>query len=648
MAKKETPEKDDFTTKVESTIGALIIGNKENALENATYVISKYPDRAEGYFVLGILAFQQGEMENALDLFNTAHQIDPDAREYVDSLSVVYTQKGNLAEGLFFAKLSTALEPNTWLENLLPDELSNYFHSLTQVQPSAHYVNAMGAFSARNFQAAAAECEKELAYNRGHADACRLLAKSSFELGNFPKAAEAIKGAIATAPDVAENYIVLGDALMHLGEFSEAIEAYRVALSRDTKSLETATAAFYGSRFLDDKLITVQSKFLEEIIRRSGIETEDMDPTLARTSPPGQRKPRIGYISNSLFESELGTRIQTLLSFHNMATFDVYLYQMSTAQDSVNVDVTHHTTSTREIYNLEDDVVAMIIENDQIDVLVDLCGYSESNRLGVMVQSTAPVKMGFLNYPYGLNVPRCNYILSDTVTAKADQKALGEGQKQLVLDYGLVALRTFSAMQDVQDLPAKKNRYITFGGICDLARITPALAKTWIKILDAVPESKILLGKVPMISETVRVRIKKIFPQHSDRIDFMEARDSPVERLDFYHQIDILLDSSPVSGEFSACEAMWMGVPVMTLKGKRRTALMGASILFSAGKPEWVFSSEKKMIEAIVSLTKDRKILAKIRGSLRDDISNSALYNPRVLVDTMEKAYMEALNRTRA
>ncbi len=646
MAKEANHTKDAYFTKVESVIGAMLVGKEDEALDSASSIISKNPDRSEGYFALGIIAYRNGEIVKALDLFNTAHEIDPDYREYADVLSVIYTQNGNLAEGLYFAKLSTALEPNPLLKRLLPDNLSDYFGSLSETRPSKHYVIAMVAFNARDFKAAAEECEKELSFSRGHEDACRLLARASMELGNFPRAAEAIKSAIALAPDVAENFIVMGDALMHLGEFSDAIEAYRVALSLDTETLETATAALFGTRFLGDKLISVQSEFQEEMIRRAGKAPEEQDPTLLRSSQGGERKMRIGYISNSLFESELGTRIQTLLSFHDRSRFDVYMYQMSITQDMVNVEAAHFASSTREIYELDDDIVATIIENDQIDVLVDLCGYSRGNRSGVFAHCTVPVKIGYLQYPYGFDVPGINFILSDEITAKTDNLSLGEGQEALVLDYGLSAIRPFSSMQDVQDLPARENRFITFGGTCDLASITPALAKTWKKILDAVPDSRILLGNVQIIPEPVRKSIKKIFSKHAERIDFLEADESPLKRQEFYHRIDILLDTSPVSGEFSLCEALWMGVPVMTLKGKRRTAQMGASILFSAGKPEWAFSSQKKMIDGIVSLTKDIKALGKIRETLRDEVAQGVLYTPRVLMDSMEQAYLAALKRT--
>jgi len=648
MAKEAKKKKDPYFTKVESIIGAMMVGKETAALDSAGSIIAKYPDRPEAYFALGIVAYRQGNKQKALDLFNTAHNIAPETREYVDALSVLYTLQGSLAEGLYFAKLSTALEPNPLLKNLLPDNLSDYFRSLGATQPSAHYVFAMAAFNSRDFRAAAEECEKELAFNRGHEGACRLLAKSSLELGNFPRAVEASKSAIALAPGVAENFIVLGDSLMHVGEFVDAVEAYRVAISLDTVTLKTATAAFYGTRFLDDKLISVQSEFQEEIIRRAGKPQEELDIAPVRPPQDEERKIRIGYISNSLFESELGTRVQTLLSFHNRNRFDVHLYQMSIANDSVKVDVTVHATSARKIYELDDDVVATIIENDQIDILVDLCGYSEDNRLGVLTQRTAPVKIGYLQYPYGLRVPGTNFILSDKITADTDKKALGERQESLLLNYGMFAVRAFPAMQDVQALPAMKKGFITFGGTCDLATITPSLAKTWIKILDAVPKSRILLGNVPVIPAPIRARIKKLFAKHADRIDFLEESDSPLERLEFFHRIDIFLDASPVSGGLSLCEALWMGVPVMTIKGKRHSSKIGASILFSAGKPEWAFSSEKKMIDGIVSLAKDMKALGKIRMSLRDDIAQGTLFNPRVLMNAMETAYVEALGRAEA
>lgn len=650
MTKKTKKQKDDFYDRLGTVIQLVTAGKSEEALEAAGELLKDHPEQSECYFALGMIAYQQGDLGRAIELFNSAHAMDPDYREYADALAVLYTSKGMLSDGLYYAKLATALEPAPKPFPLLPEQLSDYFQSLAQTRPSTHHVNAMALFNARDFKAAAEECESELRFNKSHEDVCRLLAKASIELGNYERAEGAIKAAVALNPDFSENFSVLGDTLFHLGEFSDGIEAHHVALSRDSESLAPATAAFYDSRFLGDDLIPVQKEFEEEIVRRLENLPQDHDPSLTQGAQNKDRKIRVGYISNSLFDSDLGIRTQTLLSFHDRSKFDVYIYQVSIAQDTVNVNVTVHATSAREIYELDDDIVSMIIGNDQIDVLVDLCGYSPDNRLGIIANNPAPVVMGLLQYPYGFGVPGVNFVLSDPVTAETDSKALGEWQENLILDFGLVAVSPYSAMQDVRALPAKKNDFVTFGGTCDLAYLLPPVVDTWAKILKAVPDSRLLLGNVLMVPGTVRARVNDLFEAHgvADRIDYHDSGGTQPGRQDFYHQIDILLDTFPVSGEVSLCEAMWMGVPVLSRKGDRRTSQMGASILFGVGKPEWVSSSGKEMVNTAKALAGDLKALVEIRSTLRDKVAEGALFNPRVLMTSIEKAYVDALQRERS
>ena len=641
---------DEYDSTIETIISLATRDEIEGALNIAGDILIKQPNRSEGYFALGIIANQQGERGRALELIKSAHELNPEYREYADALAVLYTLSGKLSDGLYFAKLATTLIPHPKLKEVLPTDLSDYFQALENTAPSRHHLYAQASYNVRDFANAAEQCEQELRINDTHLDALRLLAKSYLELGNYGRAEEVIKAAIAVDSNASESYSTLGKVFMHLGEFENGIEAHRVALAKDGESIDVATAAVIDARFLDDTFAEAQTEFSTAARKRISAMTPDPDDNLSPPEPRSKEIIRVGYLSNSLYDSIAGVQIQTLMGFYNSDRFEIYIYQMSIAKDAVNVDILTRATSSREIYDLDDDVVGMIIANDQIDVLVDMCGYTEGHRAGVIAQQQAPVQIGLLNYPYGFDVTGINYVLSDAITKEIDNSALGNGQNTIELEYGLVAVESFSALQDVQELPALTNGRVTFGGLCDLAYLTPGVAAAWAKVLKATPDARLLLGNVKMVPPVVRDRVERLFAplDVGDRIEFLETQSLGKVQEDFYHRIDILLDTFPVSGEVKLCEALWMGVPVITLSGNRRSAQMGASVLYTAGKPEWICTSEDQMADVAAALANDVPTLAELREHLRDEVAGAALFNPRLMVRSLENAYIKALNEIRS
>ena len=152
-----------------------------------------------------------------------------------------------------------------------------------------------------------------------------------------------------------------------------------------------------------------------------------------------------------------------------------------------------------------------------------------------------------------------------------------------------------------------------------------------------------------MVPPVVRDRVEKLFTplDVGNRIEFFETKGLGKVHEDFYHRIDILLDTFPVSGEVKLCEALWMGVPVITLRSNRRTAQMGASVLYTAGKPEWICESEDQMADVSAALADDVSTLAELREHLRNEVAGTALFSPRLMVTSLENAYIAALDEIR-
>jgi predicted O-linked N-acetylglucosamine transferase (SPINDLY family) len=189
---------------------------------------------------------------------------------------------------------------------------------------------------------------------------------------------------------------------------------------------------------------------------------------------------------------------------------------------------------------------------------------------------------------------------------------------------------------------------VTFGAVCDLARLTPAVAETWTQILRQVPRARLCLGNVRRITNDIGDRAIALFAHFgvADRIDFFEPAPGAAIGPEFFARVDLFLDTHPVAGFVDACHALWMGVPVIARAGARRSSLMTASVLNAAGKSQWIADSDERFVEAALALAASPFKLAPIRQRLRDEVRGSALFDTQRFVRAMEKVYRQAWDET--
>jgi len=616
----------------------MLSGEPAEALDMAGQLLKSDPDKAPTYFVVAMYAFTKNDYGRAIELLNNAHGRDPDCREYADCLAALYNVTGKLADGLYFAKLATALDSRPEIAPLVPPQMTNFFEAIDRIPATQHYAQALAAYHSRQYESSVELGDKEIRVNQDHDLCMRVMGQSHLNLASYNQAAAAFQGAIHLQPKLAENYQFLGDALYHLGKYDDAVASHRRALATDTTSTQLASAAVAGAESLGTEGSAVRKSFEKEMNKR----TAGHRPSVARkprAKADGDRI-RVGFVSNRLFDCEASLFISALLENIDHAKFEVYVYQHSIGEDPITVSLKNCTDSWRQVFDLGDEVMEIIVSGDEIDVIVDLCGYTSENRAGLIAMKPAPIGIGWLEYPYGLGAPGIDYVLSDGVTAASDKKSLSKGQAALQLPSGLFSIAPLSAMPQVSELPASREERVTFGGSCDLSRLNPATAEVWAQVLMAVPRSRLLLREVPAISTAVKERAVEMFSHFgvADRIMFWVDEDGHRFQTDFYHNIDLLLDTAPISGLIDICEAMWMGVPVISISGKRRAGQIGASLLHSAGKPEWVCASPKKMVSLAKSLTKNLSKLADTRNGLREQVRASNLFNPGLFAREMGEA----------
>ncbi len=291
-----------------------------------------------------------------------------------------------------------------------------------------------------------------------------------------------------------------------------------------------------------------------------------------------------------------------------------------------------------------------MIRSEQIDILVDLSGHSKLNRLSLFAHRPAPVQISYLGYPDTTGMAAMDYRLVDELT---DPPGMTAGtidclctEKLLRLPAPFLAYRPPEMAPEITPPPAQSAGPITFGSFNTLSKINQDLLSLWSRVLQAVPDSRLMLKGWPLSDPA----IARWYPQ-----EFLNRGISPArlilrpglpehrDHLAAYGEIDIALDTFPYHGTTTTtCEALWMGVPVITLAGKTHAARVGVSLLNAASHPEWIANNPDDYVDLAKKMANDRPALAHTRSELRNKMQNSPLLDGSRLVRNLEAAYRDA------
>jgi protein O-GlcNAc transferase len=642
---EESMSKEDraYYQNIVESIDLLSAGKNIESIDIAQECLRERPQSAEGFFVIGIAAMLLRDFGKAIDLFSTAHDIDPDVREYADALAHIHTLSGNLSDGLYFAKLATTMDPYQYIQPYLPPVLSNYFFALSQVGPSSHYTTALIRYNQRYYDAAASECEMELRLNPDHIENLVLYGKCLFELGRFDESVQILQRTIGQKSLTSTSLTWLGNSLRQLGLFDESIKAHMAAAELDP-SLNTLSAALDNLQNFGDQFATE----LAETKRRL-MESIDATEVYPKRSPRGEKQNpeliHVGYIVNSVYDGEFMPFFEGIIRHHDPSNFRSFVYQQSITENALHVQLKNQAHSLRPIYDMDLETLSVIMINDRLDVLVDLSGTSDGHQYALLKQDVAPLVTGALKSPFGFDIPQYNFVISDSVTSKSDKKKLHKGAKSISLKRPLYAMEPPEHIVYTSPSPAKSSGFVTFGATCDMLVLTPEVIALYAEILKSAPNSRLCLGNVPQITASVQERILDQFKflEVGDRISFSNAGDHDLNpRIEFFDDIDVYLEGGRCPRPRSLAEALWMGVPVVTLQGNDRQSQIAASILTAAARKDWIAKSNKTFVQICVKFSDDIKNLISVRDSLRDEVKQSDLFDAQGFTRAWEAALKEA------
>ena len=355
------------------------------------------------------------------------------------------------------------------------------------------------------------------------------------------------------------------------------------------------------------------------------------------------KKLHIGYISPDFREHALANFMTPLLKNFDAENFSVTCYSTG-RKDSVTEKLKSFQVGWRDLIGKDALTAAKIIDEDAVDILVDLSGHSQDSCLPILAYKPAPVQICALGYTASTGLSAVDYFLTDKICSP-ETLPNGFTEKLLRLETcnlcylpGLIR-----EMPDVElRAPLLKNDFVTFGSFNNFAKVSEDVLYVWRAILDNVPRSRLIIkSKICSLDDgkaLVRERLGKIgFP-----LDRVELRSYSPDYLEQYCDIDVALDTFPYTGGTTTCEALYMGVPVITLRGKTHGSRLGASILIAADITELIANSPMDYVKKAVRLSKRKDLIAAYHVGLREHLKNSALMNGQLYMHELEKNYRAA------
>ena len=496
-----------------------------------------------------------------------------------------------------------------------------------------------------DFAAAVPHIEAALQRRPGWPDGLNHYARALASLHRFDEAWDALAKAIALAPEREDLYSAQVSVLQRGGRIRELLELCRERRARAPERRDYESAELFALNFVDDvpaeEVATRHRAFGERLERDVARRFE----SFSNVRDPGRRL-RIGYVSGEFYLHPVARFMIPLLERRDRLQFEVYCYSVGLLpEDSFTRQVEARSDAWREAKALNDSDLADLVHRDSIDILVDLSGHSGISRLATFAQQPSPVQATWLGDLNTTGMTRIQYRITD---AYSDPPGLTEhlhAETLMRLPQSQWCYRPYVAVDVPQKAPFERGTGVTFGSFTQFAKLTAAMRLLWGRILQEVPGSRLVLAGVPQ--GRMRDDLVGSFARHgvgADRITllpFMSLRDY----LRAFGDVDIALDTAPYSGGTTTCDALWKGVPVLTLPGVRPASRSAASILSTMGLSEWIATSPEDYVRRAVRLACTPETIAQLRRSLRDRMTASPLTDEVRFARSLEQIYRQMWRR---
>jgi predicted O-linked N-acetylglucosamine transferase (SPINDLY family) len=583
-------------------------------------VLDADPDNPSALHLLGLTAYDVGETDEAFSLLQRSLELKPLVADFHNNLGTLLARSSLPVDAADAFREALRLDPNH------PRARVNLARALEDsAQPEA----ALAEYAAASRGMTA---DPSPHYRRG----CllRVLKKPA-------EAASAFADAVRADTGHAEAQRALTYLLAESSDLGSAIRALRrtVELRPNWRACHSDLLMFC----LHDPTLTPED-LLAEHRRWADVHARRFfprDPHYPNDRTPG-RKLRIGYVSPDFIINPVTLFTCAALDRHDRSRFDVFLYSDVKKPDRITRRIREMGHHWRDTLGMPDEAVERMIREDRIDVLVELTGHFANNRLTLMARKPAPMQMTYCGYPGTTGLETVDYKITDAYHDPPDREPREYTERLLRLPVCAWCFQPDEDFGPVGPVPADRNGHVTFGATHRLIKLTPLVIASWSAALRAVPGSRmLLLVSLGGESDEYLYRQFGLNGIGPERLRLFPRRPR-AEFFKLYGEVDILLDSFPFNGQTTTCDALWMGVPVVTVAGETHASRAGLSLLSAAGLPELVESTPEQLGEIASALALDRARLRALRAGLRDRLAASPLRDEVGHTRRLEAAYEAA------
>ena len=578
--------------------------------------------------VIQVQAPPLSECEQLVALFDAGRFAEVQSR--AQSLSSHYPQSG-----FVWHMLGCALE-------LQGQDGLSALQKATQLLPgdAGAHNNLGAALNDRGqLDGAVASYHRALALNPDYAEAHYNLGNAQTDLGQLHDAVASYRRALAIKPDHAAAHSNLGNAQKNLGHLDEAVTSYRRALEINPDFADAHSnlllAMHYSDRYSPAEIFAGHLAFARQFEQ----------PLKAcwqphKNSIEAHRRLKVGYVSPDFRQHSVAYFIEPVLAQHDKGNVEVTCYDNFPRHDAVTGRIRQHADHWVDCARFSDEQLAAQIRSDGIDILVDLAGHTAGNRLLTFARKPAPVQVTWLGYPATTGLAAIDYRLTDH---QADPVGMTEPLNSETL-WRLPGLfwcyRPHANSPPVIDHPPSADQgYLTFGSFNNLAKLNDTVLRLWAQILARLPTARLLLKIKAIDQPIVRTATQARLQRLGIPLERLMLAPHSDDYLNDYNQLDVALDTIPFNGGTTSMDALWMGVPFITLAGNSCISRMGVTLLTQAGLPELIAETPQAYVDLAVRLATEPAWLRALRHQLRQRVSHSPLLAEAAFTHQLEAAY---------
>ncbi|MDB5297170.1 MAG: tetratricopeptide repeat protein [Phycisphaerales bacterium] len=586
-----------------------------DAIDACREAIKLQPDRAEAHFVLGQSLARMGESAGAAVAYAKVTDLRPDAAGGHANLGLAAMAVGQMGAAAEALREATEVDPNypeAWFN------LAVVHERLSQYDKAIEYA------------------ERARALRPGWAEASCMIANLHMYQGRHAAAESEYKRALDERPQHPPALVGLGNVHVERGDHRTAGAYLRSAIESNPLDPVAHSVMLMsmvaGGGFTPADVFAQHLEFGRRFDRPAEPHANDRNPA---------RRLRVGYLSPDLRAHSVSFFLSGVLTRHDHAKFEIVAYDDTTKPDTVSRWMRTLCDGWHRVTGMTNEQVAALIRDHEIDILVDLTGHTANNRLPLFAAKPAPVQVSYIGYPATSGLRAIDYRFTD---ALADPPGLTEEQHSEKLVRLGRSFLAYSPPQepDVTPLPALSAGHVTFASFNNTTKIHREVLALWARVLHAVPGSRLVLKANGLADEALRARMTATFAElgiAAGRLECLARTRTLGEHLDVYGRCDIALDPFPYNGTTTTCEAMWMGVPVVTLAGRTHAGRVGVSLLTNVGLPDWVAETADEYVAVAARMAADLPRLAALRAGLREQMRASPVMDAADVTSHIEEAY---------